>query len=123
MGIDIPPLEEYKRLGAHIQRCESKVMLAILSLIGPQEPVSVIWLHDGIYLHNTFDLHLAERLCSKGAQMAGFPHLVFKVTPEVPADVEDPEPSRSESMGESSTAGPLSEAFAPFKRRRIRVGF
>ena len=91
MGMDIPPLEEYKRLGAYIQRCESKVMLTILSLISPEEPASVIWLHDGIYLHNTFDLQLAERLCSKGAQMAGFPHLVFKVTTEAPTDGEDPE--------------------------------
>ena len=119
----IPPLEEYKRLGASIQRCESKVMLTILSLIVPQAHVSVVWLHDGIYLHNTFDPELAVRLCNQGANMAGFPHLVFKLAREAPLDGDDLGHQRQDSLETPDTEGPLGMALAPFKRRPIRAGF
>ena len=123
MGMTIPPMDEYKRLGAYIQRCESKVMLTILSLLGPQKPASIVWLHDGLYLHNTFDLNLATRLCQKGATIAGFPHLTFKLTQDILDAPDDPEPGPAEPETASPQVGVLGEAFAPFKRRRIRVGF
>ena len=123
LGLTIPPMDEYKRLGAYIQRCESKVMLTILSLLCPEHPVSVVWLHDGLYLHHSFNKTLATHLCQKGATVAGFPHLAFKLTQETLPAPTDPEPGPDDSEAASPQVGILGEAFAPFKRRRIRVGF
>ena len=82
-----------------------------------------MWLHDGLYLHNTFDPTLAACLCQKGATVAGFPYLAFKLTQASPDFPEDPEPAPAAIAADSPQVGILGEAFAPFKRRRIRVGF
>ena len=79
-GLIIPPMDNYKRLGALIQRCESKVMLMILGLILPYKPRSILWLHDGLYVHQDMQLGLIQAACKQGATAAGVPHLEFHVT-------------------------------------------
>ena len=80
-GAQVPPMARYKVLGALIQRCESKVMLTALCLLMQYHPLSVLWLHDGIYLHASMNASLAQEICRKAAVLAGFPYLEFQLTP------------------------------------------
>ena len=114
-------MDNYKRRGALIQRCESKVMLMILGLILPYQPRSILWLHDGLYAHKDVQIQLTQAACKQGAIAAGFPHLEFQVAMWEERD-EDPYPAPQAEDPEQREGSILGEPFAPFRRRRFEVG-